>query len=30
VPREDGPIAVLDVAAVLRLREGLPRGRRTA
>lgn len=30
VPREDGPIAVLDVPAVLRLREGLPRGRRTA
>jgi purine-binding chemotaxis protein CheW len=30
VPREDGPIAVLDVAAVLRLRESLPRGRRTA
>jgi chemotaxis signal transduction protein len=30
VPRDDGPIAVLDVAAVLRLREGLPRGRRTA
>jgi chemotaxis signal transduction protein len=30
VPREDGPLAVLDVAAVLRLREGLPRGRRSA
>lgn len=30
VPREDGPIAVLDVGAVMRLREGLPRGRRTA
>lgn len=30
VPRDDGPIAVLDVAAVLRLRESLPRGRRTA
>lgn len=29
-PREEGPIAVLDVAAVMRLREGLPRGRRTA
>jgi chemotaxis signal transduction protein len=30
VPREDGPLAVLDVAAVLRLRDGLPRGRRSA
>lgn len=30
VPREDGPIAVLDPAAVLRLREQLPRVRRTA
>jgi purine-binding chemotaxis protein CheW len=30
VPREDGPLAVLDVPAVLRLREGLPRGRRSA
>jgi purine-binding chemotaxis protein CheW len=30
VPREDGPLAVLDVAGVLRLREGLPRGRRSA
>jgi chemotaxis signal transduction protein len=30
VPRDDGPIAVLDVPAVLRLRESLPRGRRTA
>jgi purine-binding chemotaxis protein CheW len=30
VPREDGPLAVLDVASVLRLREGLPRGRRSA
>lgn len=30
VPRDDGPIAVLDVAAVLRLRDTLPRGRRTA
>ena len=30
VPREDGPIAVLDVTAVLRLRDSLPRGRRTA
>lgn len=29
-PREDGPLAVLDVRAVMRLREGLPRGRRTA
>jgi purine-binding chemotaxis protein CheW len=30
VPREDGPIAMLDVAAVLRLRDSLPRGRRSA
>jgi chemotaxis signal transduction protein len=30
VPREDGPIALVDVAAVLRLRDGLPRGRRSA
>lgn len=30
VPRADGPLAVLDVAAVMRLRETLPRGRRTA
>lgn len=30
VPRDDGPIAVLDVAAVLRLRDSLPRGRRSA
>jgi len=30
VPRDDGPIAVLDVDAVLRLREHLPRGRRSA
>jgi chemotaxis signal transduction protein len=30
VPRDEGPIAVLDVAAVLRLRESLPRGRRGA
>jgi chemotaxis signal transduction protein len=30
VPRTDGPIAVLDVAAVLRMRESLPRGRRSA
>jgi chemotaxis signal transduction protein len=30
VPREDGPLAVLDVAGVLRLRDGLPRGRRSA
>jgi purine-binding chemotaxis protein CheW len=29
-PREDGPLAVLDVPSVLRLRESLPRGRRTA
>jgi purine-binding chemotaxis protein CheW len=30
LPRADGPIAVLDVAAILRLREALPRGRRSA
>ena len=30
VPRPDGPVAVLDVEAVLRLREALPRPRRTA
>jgi chemotaxis signal transduction protein len=30
VPRDDGPVAVLDVDAVLRLRELLPRGRRSA
>jgi chemotaxis signal transduction protein len=30
VPREDGPLAVLDAAAVMRLRQELPRGRRTA
>lgn len=30
VPREDGPVAVLDVEAVMRLREALPRGRRSA
>jgi purine-binding chemotaxis protein CheW len=30
VPRHDGPLAVLDVEAVLRLRERLPRGRRSA
>ncbi|MBV9098630.1 MAG: purine-binding chemotaxis protein CheW [Frankiaceae bacterium] len=30
VPRDDGPVAVLDPAAVLRLRESLPRARRTA
>jgi chemotaxis signal transduction protein len=30
VPRDDGPVAVLDVGAVLRLREQLPRGRRSA
>jgi chemotaxis signal transduction protein len=29
-PRDDGPVAVIDVTAVLRLRESLPRGRRTA
>ena len=30
VPREDGPIAVVDVDAVVRLRQLLPRGRRSA
>ena len=30
LPREDGPIAVVDVEALLRLRETLPRGRRSA
>jgi len=30
VPRQDGPVAVIDVGAVLRLRDGLPRGRRSA
>jgi purine-binding chemotaxis protein CheW len=30
VPRLDGPVAVLDVAAVLRMRDRLPRGRRSA
>lgn len=30
VPREDGPIAVIDVAAVVRLRDTLPQGRRSA
>ena len=30
VPRDDGPVAVLDVEAVLRLRDSLPRARRTA
>ncbi|HET6911215.1 MAG TPA: chemotaxis protein CheW, partial [Mycobacteriales bacterium] len=30
VPRDDGPIAVLDAAAVLRLRDQIPRGRRSA
>ena len=30
MPLEDGPIAVLDVEAVVRLRERLPRGRRSA
>jgi purine-binding chemotaxis protein CheW len=29
-PRDEGPLAVLDVAAVMRLRHDLPRGRRTA
>jgi chemotaxis signal transduction protein len=27
VPREDGPIAVVDVGAIVRLRDALPRGR---
>ena len=30
VPREDGPIAVLSVEGMLRLRDQLPRGRRSA
>jgi purine-binding chemotaxis protein CheW len=30
LPRADGPVAVLDVAAVMRLRDSLPRGRRSA
>jgi purine-binding chemotaxis protein CheW len=30
VPQPDGPIAVLDIAAVIRLRDQLPRGRRSA
>ena len=30
VPRDDGPIAVLDTVAVLRLRDQIPRGRRSA
>jgi purine-binding chemotaxis protein CheW len=30
LPREDGPVAVLDVAAVMRLRDGLPQGHRSA
>lgn len=30
VARADGPVAVLDVAGVLRLRDALPRGRRSA
>jgi purine-binding chemotaxis protein CheW len=30
LPREDGPVAVLDVEAVLGLRNALPRGRRSA
>jgi purine-binding chemotaxis protein CheW len=30
LPREDGPIAVLDVEAVMRLRDALPRRRRSA
>jgi purine-binding chemotaxis protein CheW len=29
-PREDGPLAIIDVAALLALRQGLPRGRRSA
>jgi chemotaxis signal transduction protein len=29
LPRDDGPMAVLDVAGVMRLRDALPRGRRT-
>ncbi|HET6818196.1 MAG TPA: chemotaxis protein CheW [Mycobacteriales bacterium] len=30
VPQPDGPVAVLDVDAVLRMRDALPRGRRSA
>jgi purine-binding chemotaxis protein CheW len=30
VPHADGPVAVLDVDAVLRMRDSLPRGRRSA
>lgn len=30
VPRDDGPVAVIDVDGVMRLREALPRGRRGA
>lgn len=30
LPRADGPVAVLDVEAVIRLRDALPRGRRSA
>jgi chemotaxis signal transduction protein len=30
LPREDGPVAVLDVTAVIRLRDALPQGRRSA
>lgn len=30
LPRDEGPVAVLDVAAVVRLRETLPQGRRSA
>jgi chemotaxis signal transduction protein len=30
VPREDGPIAVVDVGAIVRLRDALPRGRHSA
>jgi purine-binding chemotaxis protein CheW len=30
VPREDGPIALLETAALIRLRDALPRGRRSA
>ncbi|HET7312335.1 MAG TPA: chemotaxis protein CheW [Mycobacteriales bacterium] len=30
LPQPDGPVAVLDVDAVLRMRESLPRGRRSA
>jgi twitching motility protein PilI len=30
VVRDSGPVAVLDVEAVMRLRDALPRGRRTA